>query len=97
MVAGMSTRERRRSPGDPSSSQPFFSYATGLSPRRSTASKKPPKDKKPPKPDDVVTTMAVGEEGAGTPPPGPTTPAMGEEGTGNVPTTTIAKGEESGG
>jgi hypothetical protein len=79
---------KRRTPWltQPFTFKPFFSYATGLP--RSAATKKPP-------PRDVITTQAVGEEGTGTPPPpGKTTPAIGEEGVGDVPTTTIAKGEE---
>jgi len=69
---------------------PFFTYATGVRPVSQAASPKPPKDK----PADPVTTMMVGEEGTQPPPGKPTTPAMGEEGVGDVPTTTIAKGEE---
>ncbi|MBI5493610.1 MAG: hypothetical protein HY904_01205 [Deltaproteobacteria bacterium] len=73
----------------------FFEYATGL-PRHASGKggKKPGKEKD----KGTVTTMAVGEEGTGTPPPPPgkTTPAIGEEGAGDVPTTTIAKGEEAG-
>ena len=69
----------------------FFTYATGL-PSRAASKKKGGPKKTPAEP---VTTMAVGEEQGGTPPPpGKTTPAMGEEGVGDVPTTTIAKGEE---
>lgn len=100
----MSSRKRLPWLDSPFTFRSFFSYATGVAagPARSAAGKKPPpKDKKPPKPDDKerpgpVTTMAVGEEGQGGGVPGPTTPAMGEEGVGNVPTTTIAKGEEAG-
>lgn len=70
--------------------KPFFTYATGSK----SASGRDPKKKKP---KDVVTTQMVGEEGE-EPPPGtgkPTTPAMGEEGVHDVPTTTIARGEET--
>jgi hypothetical protein len=85
---------KRRSPwlDKPFSTPSFFNYATGNGPPSSGGGKKkgPPADK------DKVTTMAVGEEGTGAPPgpPGKTTPAVGEEGAGDVPTTTIAKGEE---
>ena len=78
---------KRRTPWltQPFTFKPFFTYATGL-PRTASGKKKEK---------DTITTQAVGEEGTGTPPPPvKTTPAMGEEGVGDIPTTTIAKGEE---
>jgi hypothetical protein len=80
----------------PFSFTPFFRYATGVpqAPRHAAGKKRPPKGPRPGEP--PVTTMAVGEEGQPPPPaPGPTTPARGEEGVGDIPTTTIAKGEEA--
>ncbi len=81
---------QRRSPWltQPYAFKPFFDYVAGT--RRASTPKPPPG-----KGGDVITTQAVGEEGTGAPPPpGKTTPAIGEEGVGDVPTTTIAKGEE---
>jgi hypothetical protein len=90
---------RKRRPAwieNPFAFVPFFDYAVVASagPKGKRGTGKPPK---PRRPDQTETTMAVGEEGQQPPPapPGTTTPAMGEEGTDSVPTTTIARGEES--
>lgn len=67
----------------------LFTYATGVAPRAAGP------DKKDGDKDPNHTTQMVGEEETDAPPPDKTTPAVGEEGPGGVPTTTIAKGEES--